>query len=267
MPRPLIALVFVVAACTTTSSAPSGGPTTVVAPPSTATVETTIASIATTTTTEPPTTTTTELTVESLGPGESLALRSDSEVEVFEDRSDPEPLTVLEAATLLGTPRVLYVLEGPVDGWARVRLPIRPNGSTGWVYTEDMMRFVVNRAVDVDLGDRTLTVSGPEGILLETTIAIGSPSSPTPTGEFFVTDSVIVTEAGGPWGPRAFGLSAYSDTVTEFNGGNGIIGIHGTNQPSSIGHAQSLGCVRVLNDVALQLGEYVSAGVPVRISD
>ena len=77
---------------------------------------------------------------------------------------------------------------------------------------------------------------------------------------------MIVGNPTGPWGPWAFGLSAYSDVVTEFNGGNGIIGIHGTNRPGSIGYAQSLGCVRVPNDVALELGELISAGVPVEIS-
>jgi lipoprotein-anchoring transpeptidase ErfK/SrfK len=60
-------------------------------------------------------------------------------------------------------------------------------------------------------------------------------------------------------------LSARSDTVTEFNGGDGIIGIHGTNRPNSIGEAQSLGCVRLPNDVILELSELLSVGSPVTI--
>jgi lipoprotein-anchoring transpeptidase ErfK/SrfK len=82
---------------------------------------------------------------------------------------------------------------------------------------------------------------------------------------FFVTDAVRITNPNGPWGPYAFGLSARSDTVTEFNGGDGIIGIHGTNRPNSIGEAQSLGCVRLPNDVMLELAELLSVGSPVTI--
>jgi lipoprotein-anchoring transpeptidase ErfK/SrfK len=218
------------------------------------------------TTTTIATTTTTELSTASLGPAQALSARSDAPLEVFDAPGDVLPSMVLEATTMLGTPRVVQVLEGPADGWMRVALPVRPNGSQGWIRQSDVTLFVLDRRVEVDLGDRTLRVIGPDGLLLETTVAIGSPANPTPVGEFFVTDSVILTEPGGPWGPWAFGLSAYSDTISEFNGGNGIIGIHGTNQPASIGRAQSLGCVRVPNDVALQLGELISAGVPVRIS-
>jgi lipoprotein-anchoring transpeptidase ErfK/SrfK len=76
---------------------------------------------------------------------------------------------------------------------------------------------------------------------------------------------VRVARAGGPWGPAALGLSARSDTITEFNGGDGIVGIHGTNRPGSIGQAASLGCIRLPNDVILQLHELVPIGTPVEI--
>jgi lipoprotein-anchoring transpeptidase ErfK/SrfK len=102
-------------------------------------------------------------------------------------------------------------------------------------------------------------------LIFETIIGVGSPSSPTPVGMYFVTDAVRITNPNGPWGPYAFGLSARSDTVTEFNGGDGIIGIHGTNRPNSIGEAQSLGCVRIPNDVMLELAELLSVGSPVTI--
>lgn len=244
-------------ASTQPAAAPGLSPTTTPA---------TVASLPTTTTSIP-TTTTTELSTASLRVGEALSARSDAPLEVFETPGAGVTSMVLEGATSLGTPRVVQVLEGPVDGWMRVALPVRPNGSQGWIRASDVTLFVVDRRVEVNLGDRTLQVIGPDGPMLETTVAIGSRANPTPVGEFFVTDSVILSEPGGPWGPWAFGLSAYSDTITEFNGGNGIIGIHGTNQPGSIGHAQSLGCVRVPNEVALQLGELISAGVPVRITE
>jgi lipoprotein-anchoring transpeptidase ErfK/SrfK len=230
-------------------------------------------SVPATTTTPPPRTASTSIAVSSttavlstatIVEGTSLAARADHPLAVF-DGPNGASVTTLAPETGLGTPRVVRVLDGPVDGWLHVALPVRPNGSTGWVRASDVMLFVLDTAVDVDLGARTLVVRSPEGVLLETTVAIGSPSNPTPTGSFFVTDSVILVDPAGPWGPHAFGLSAHSDTVTEFNGGDGIIGIHGTNQPSSIGHARSLGCIRVPNDVALELAGLISAGVPVEI--
>jgi lipoprotein-anchoring transpeptidase ErfK/SrfK len=220
---------------------------------------------ATTITLAAATTTSTILTAQTLDEGFSLAAKSDGPLDVFESPGSTEPATTLAASTSLGTVRVVAVVEGPADGWLRVQLPVRPNGSEGWVPESAVELFVVDRRVEVNLGARSLVVTGPDGILLETTVAIGSSTSPTPTGRFFVTDSVILSDAAGPWGPHAFGLSAHSDTVTEFNGGDGIIGIHGTNQPSSIGESASLGCVRVPNEIALELAGLISAGVPVDI--
>jgi lipoprotein-anchoring transpeptidase ErfK/SrfK len=98
-------------------------------------------------------------------------------------------------------------------------------------------------------------------------VAVGSNTNPTPVGLFFVTDALETGNPRGAWGPFAFGLSAHSDSITEFNGGDGIIGIHGTSKPNSIGKAVSLGCVRVPNEVMLQLAELVQLGVPVLIEE
>jgi lipoprotein-anchoring transpeptidase ErfK/SrfK len=43
----------------------------------------------------------------------------------------------------------------------------------------------------------------------------------------------------------------------------GPIGIHGTDDPSSIGHPRSNGCIRVPNAVALRLLRLVPLGTPV----
>jgi lipoprotein-anchoring transpeptidase ErfK/SrfK len=99
-----------------------------------------------------------------------------------------------------------------------------------------------------------------------TTVAVGSSHDPTPTGSFFITDTVTLADPNSPWGPHAFGLSARSETISEYNGGDGIIGIHGTDQPGSIGNAASLGCVRVPNDVITELHDVIPIGTPVEIN-
>ena len=168
--------------------------------------------------------------------------------------------------TILGTVTVLEVVEGPVEGWARVRLPVRPNGTEGWVEADDLMLYVVDSQVEINLSNRTLTYYEDGEEVLTTSVAVGSQRNPTPIGDFFVTDSVTLSNPGSAWGPHAFGISARSDTITEYNGGDGIIGIHGTNRPGSIGNAASLGCVRVPNDVITALHQMVPIGTPVKIT-
>jgi lipoprotein-anchoring transpeptidase ErfK/SrfK len=254
-------LLVAAAACAgadATEPAPTVAPSTSVAPTST-TQSSTTTSIATTTTVEE------VLDVESLPEGSSLVLGAREAVEVFAGPNDSEPIRILEPTTILGTTTVLMVLEGPSDGWARVLLPGRPNGSEGWVRADEMVAFVVEGRVLIDLSDRTLSYVVGDNEVIATPVGIGSQASPTPTGQFFVTDSVALADPTSPWGPHALGLSARSDTVTEFNGGDGIIGIHGTNNPWSIGRAMSLGCVRVANEVITRLHEEVAIGTPVEI--
>lgn len=266
--RVLVLLVFLVAAC--------GGER--------------VASPGTTTTTSPPAPTTTstststsfpvEVEVESVPDdrpifqglsamtvpeGTTLVAMASGEVEVYESPGDTTPIHVLPAETILGTVTVLSIVQGPIDGWAEVLLPVRPNDATGWIDTSEMSMFVVEGRVVINLSERSLIYFENEEVVLETAIAIGTNRNPTPTGSFFVTDTVTLADPNSPWGPHAFGLSARSDTITEYNGGDGIIGIHGTNRPSSVGQAASLGCIRLPNDVITQLHERIPIGTPVEI--
>jgi lipoprotein-anchoring transpeptidase ErfK/SrfK len=172
---------------------------------------------------------------------------------------------IIPAETILGTPTVMPVLEGPVDGWVKLSLPGRPNEASGWARADLFRIERVDQQIKVDLTNMTLTFFEKGAAVITTPVAIGSPTNPTPPGDFFVTDIVVLTDPSGPWGPYALGLSARSDTITEFNGGDGIIGIHGTNRPDRIGEPVSLGCVRVPNDIIAQIAERVQLGVPVSI--
>lgn len=183
---------------------------------------------------------------------------------VFASPRRDRPYRILDSHTILGTPTVVFVLDA-TESWLHVMLPGRPNGETAWIRESDVVTYEVDTRAVVDLTNRTLQVFEGDRQIFEAAVGIGSPASPTPTGLFFITDAVRITNPSGPWGPYAFGLSARSDTVTEFNGGDGIIGIHGTNRPNSIGEAQSLGCVRLPNDVMLALSELLSVGSPVTV--
>lgn len=195
----------------------------------------------------------------------ALAAMAKGELEVFEGRGQREPFLVLPYENMLGSTTVVSLIGAPVDGWAEVRLAMRPNGTTGWIRIEDADLFAVSGRIVVDLSERSLTYFENGVEVMSTTVAVGSDRSQTPVGHFYVTDSVTLTRPGTPWGPHALGLSARSDHVTEFNGGDGIIAIHGTSNPSSIGKAASLGCVRLHNDVITRLHALAPMGTPVEI--
>jgi lipoprotein-anchoring transpeptidase ErfK/SrfK len=206
------------------------------------------------------------LSTATLSAHSTLVAMTVGDTNIYETKQSKQPMLTMPHTTILGTVTVFEVVEGPDDGWARVSLPVRPNGSEGWVKTHDLMLYRVEGQVVIDLSERILTYYEHGEEVLTTSVAVGSKRNPTPVGEFFVTDSVTLANPGSPWGPHAFGLSARSETITEYNGGDGIIGIHGTNRPGSIGNAASLGCVRVPNEVITKLHDMVPIGTPVQIT-
>lgn len=162
--------------------------------------------------------------------------------------------------------RRAFLVVGEEGEFLEVLVPERPNGSTGWVRAADVEIEHVDHEIRIDLGARTLRWTEHGNVVLETPIAVGSQQYPTPTGRFFVTDLLDTGESRGAYGPYALGLSAHSDVLTEFGGGDGQVGIHGTNDPSSIGRPVSHGCVRVANDVITRLATTVPIGTQVTIA-
>jgi lipoprotein-anchoring transpeptidase ErfK/SrfK len=54
--------------------------------------------------------------------------------------------------------------------------------------------------------------------------------------------------------------------LDEFKGGDGVIGIHGTNEPDAIGTDVSHGCIRIRNEAILELVPVLPLGTPVHIA-
>lgn len=188
----------------------------------------------------------------------------DTEVFLAPDASELDQ--VLPARTGFGSPLALMVVDDRVPGWLEVLLPTRPNRSTGWIRSDGVEVRRTTMAVRVDLATRRLVVSDAGAVVLETPVAVGAPGTPTPTGTFFVVDELATGSMSSSYGPFAFGLSAHSEVLTEFAGGDGQVGIHGTNDPSSIGNPVSNGCVRVPNEVAVRLNELLVLGTPVVVA-
>lgn len=94
---------------------------------------------------------------------------------------------------------------------------------------------------------------------------IGTSDTPTPGGTFYLKELLAPTNPDGAYGPYAYGLSGFSTTLQSFAGGEAVIGLHGTNSPSSIGHDVSFGCIRMRNADITALARLLPLGTPVRI--
>jgi hypothetical protein len=168
-----------------------------------------------------------------------------------------------------GVSTVFSVLAERVDvtcrpTWLHVQLPIRPNGATGWVRAADVSTEHVHTRILVDLSERRVRLYRNGDLVLSSSVAIGSPATPTPLGRYYVNQRLVPTDPTGPYGPRAIGISAFSPVLTGWAQG-GPIAIHGTNQRWSIGHDVSNGCIRVPNDVIRRLFAATPPGTPVVI--
>jgi lipoprotein-anchoring transpeptidase ErfK/SrfK len=170
-------------------------------------------------------------------------------------------------------PLVFGVVQRQGD-WLEVRLPVRPNGTTGWLRARDVTVTTTTRSVQISLTERRLRVVDAGQVLMDVPAGIGRPATPTPTGEFTVTDIVPSADPAGGYGPVALALDGYSEVMDSFAGENGgdtpdatvpVLAIHGTNQPSSVGAARSNGCPRLDNRDVLELAAMVPAGTPVQI--
>jgi lipoprotein-anchoring transpeptidase ErfK/SrfK len=150
--------------------------------------------------------------------------------------------------------------------WYYASLPMRPNGVAGFVPARDVRVDKLDTRIIVELSKRQLVLYRDGEPVLRSAVAIGAPGTPTPTGRYYVNQRLIASDPGGPWGPSALGISAFSDVLQEWIQG-GPIGIHGTNDPSSIGHAVSHGCVRLPTDVLVRVFNAADAGTPVIIKD
>lgn len=149
--------------------------------------------------------------------------------------------------------------------WLDVMLPGRPDGSTGWIAQQATRPLVTAWSIVVDLAERKVKVYR-EGLRLKTFQAVvGKPSTPTPTGRFFVEETVVM-QAGAAGGPFALALSARSNVLREFDGGPGQIAIHGRdNLGGTLGTAASHGCIRLATSSIDWLAVRIGPGTPVTI--
>jgi len=169
------------------------------------------------------------------------------------------------------TDELVLVLASTTDAagneWLQVRLPIRPNGSKGWVPASDLSDLQpLDTWLKINTEKFQVTLVKKGRTVFRARVGVGQPQWYTPHGSFYIRDKL--TGYGGKgsfYGPVAFATSATSDTLTDWPGG-GYVGVHGTNQPGLIPGRISHGCVRLKNPDILRLSKLMRVGTPVTIS-
>jgi len=252
-------LILAVAACGGTSEGPEVDASAAEPAPS-----------STTTTTEPPlvdqersyvlTAVDTELAEDGSGGGE---------VPVYAERGDQQPSqrisNPVDASGQAIAP-VVFLVKGVYDpgaAWIQVYLPVRPNGSTGWVKAEDVDVSAHDFHIVVDLGDHRILVTDDGEPVLDAPAGVGTSQTPTPGGVFYTRS--LIRSTNPAYGTYAYGLSGYSEVHQSFGNGPGDLGIHGTDDPSVVGTDVSNGCIRLRNEDIEALAEVLPLGVPVEI--
>lgn len=105
----------------------------------------------------------------------------------------------------------------------------------------------------IDTAIKRLYYNSPQKGKRDYPVAVGKPATPTPTGVYKIITKIV--NPGGVLGTRWMGLDIP----------DGPYGIHGTNDPSSIGQEISNGCIRMYNEDVEVLFGSVKIGTVVTI--
>ena len=150
--------------------------------------------------------------------------------------------------------------------WVHVRLPGRPSGHTGWIRGGQTRRASTEWRIRLKLSSRRVTVYHGGRVARRFRAIIGTRSTPTPRGRFFIEEALALSP-GAHGGPFALATSARSSVLQEFEGGPGQIALHGTNYlPGTLGTAASHGCIRLSPRAITWLARRLAGGTPLTVT-
>ena len=153
--------------------------------------------------------------------------------------------------------------------WLRVLLDLRPNGSSVWLNAEDTLLRVDRWHVRVSLRERRVTVYRAGRRVRTFAAVVGKPSTPTPAGLFAVAAELRQPDPGQFVGSWVLPLTAHSNVLRSFDGGDGQVALHGRGGASlrdPLGTARSHGCVRLADSAIEWIATHVPVGTPVRVA-
>jgi lipoprotein-anchoring transpeptidase ErfK/SrfK len=162
--------------------------------------------------------------------------------------------------------RLVFSVIGEQAGWLQVNLPVKPNGSVGWVKADDVTTYITPYYVLIELSKRRLTACNAGVPIARELVGVGKPGTETPKGTFYLLDLLKNPKKSvAGYGPFAFGFSGFSESPAVakiFEGGR--IGMHGSSNPGA-GTGISSGCIRMSNAAITKLAKTLFLGTPVQI--
>ena len=180
-------------------------------------------------------------------------------------RTSPVIGSVTSRSKYYGVSLVAWVEAVSRDGrWGRVELPYTWPRRDGWIRLAGLHEVTTRFSVRVDISAHRVTVSRDDQRLFTFPGATGAAASPTPPGDYFVTDRVPFS-AGSSLGSFAFGISGIQPHLPAGWSGGNQLAIHGTNAPWTIGTSASAGCIRVSEAALARLRPLLRLGTPVVI--
>lgn len=180
--------------------------------------------------------------------------------------------TTVLAVSQWGGPQQLLVLgyQRDADGseWVKVRLDVRPNRNAVWLNANDAVLSQTHWRIVVSRAQRRLHVylDGRQDRTWQ--VVVGKPSTPTPAGLFAIAGELRQPDPNAFVGSWVLPLTAHSNVLMHFEGGDGQVALHGRGGASlvdPVGTALSHGCVRMDNDMIAWLANHVPIGTPVQI--
>ena len=173
------------------------------------------------------------------------------------------PIGRVSARTEFGSMRVFWI-ERVRNGWLGVAAPEVSNGRLAWIKDRSALELSQTHFwITADVSRRRLALHYGRRVLDSFPVSVGSPESPTPLGEYAITDG-LVGRGLGPWyGCCVLALSGHQPNLPAGWLGGDRMAIHGT--PGSIGAADSHGCLRASDPDMISLFARVPLGTPVFI--
>lgn len=210
-----------------------------------------------------------EETTTTVPEGTSFVAEAKGPMVAVYDEPDRNVIQSLANPIESGAPLV-FLVDGTdvADEWLQVYLPVKPNGSKGWVKASSVKVSPNQYHIKIEMGAYKLTLTKAGKVEVETGVGLGKGGRETPAGTYYIKELYQPPDPNGAYGPYAYGLSAFTEStdpqiLEDFPGG--VIGLHGTNKPDSIGNNESSGCIRMANDVITEMAGYLPLGTPVEI--
>jgi lipoprotein-anchoring transpeptidase ErfK/SrfK len=198
------------------------------------------------------------------GPPSSLIATLSSTVAKFASPGGAQTGSI--PGTWFGAPSALPVIAQD-NGFLRVRLAQRPNGSTAWIASSSATLSSTPYRIVVDLTTEHLMLYKAGQLLMSAPAGVGTLQDPTPTGNFFV--ALYASPPSSAWGPFIMVTSGHSNAISDYEeSGDAIVAIHGPlGADAAIGTSGarvSHGCVRLHDSDLVQL-RAIPVGTPVQI--